>query len=42
MMAGTGQDATTLTGTSADFPVLLFSIEELSTADFKHIPSKEE
>jgi hypothetical protein len=42
MREGTAKNSSQFTATSADFPVLLFSIEELSTADFKHIPSKEE
>jgi hypothetical protein len=42
MKAGTAWNSETNTKTSANFPVLLFSIEELSTADFNHIPSKEE
>jgi hypothetical protein len=42
MMAGTARNSEKFTNTTADFPMLLFSIEELSTTDFKHIPSKEE
>lgn len=40
MREGTAENSVRYTGTSADFPVLLFSIEELSTVDFKHIPSQ--
>ncbi|WP_433624840.1 hypothetical protein [Halomicrococcus sp. NG-SE-24] len=42
MKSGTADDSTQYTGTSAKFPVLLFSIEELSTVDFEHVPSKTE
>lgn len=42
MKRGYAPNSKTFTRTSADFPVLLLSIEELSTADFKHIPSKKE
>ncbi|RBI61817.1 hypothetical protein DMJ13_14125 [halophilic archaeon] len=42
MKSGTADDSTRYTGTSAKFPVLLFSIEELSTVDFEHVPSKTE